>query len=132
MLREEHEPIRQEKAYAQAKRQKAVRKDIGYAILANAQEPGEPSLYLFSLKDAPHHMKQRLLLNAQKDNKYKYEFLHEDGPEALDGLVKPNSEEGEERTNEVMEYLESKCSEDFEFNPPSRVPICFSFTLAHV
>ena len=137
----EHEPVRQEEAYAQAKKkQRAVRqekaqhkkkKEIGYGILANAQEPGEPSLYLFNLTDAPQHMKQRLLYNA-RDNKYKYEFLHEDGPDTLDGLVNPNSEEGEERTNEVMEYLKSKCSEEFEFNPPSRVLICFSFTLAHV
>ena len=84
---------------------------------------------------------QKAIGDAEKENtnkynalhcKYKYEFLHKDGPEALDGLVNPNSEEGEERTNEVMEYLESKCSEEFAFNPPSRVPICFSFTLAHV
>jgi|EP00966_Prymnesium_polylepis_P221223 hypothetical protein len=81
MISEELEPVRQEEAYAQAKKkQKAVhqgkaqdkkKKGMGYGILANAQEPGEPS---FSLSDAPQHMKQRLRRNAQnnKYSKYKY------------------------------------------------------------
>ena len=68
MIREEHEPVRQEEAYTQAKKRKAVRKNIGYGILADAQEPGEPSLYLFSLVDAPHHMKQRFVMHKETIN----------------------------------------------------------------
>lgn len=122
---------RQEGAHSRAKKQKANYLSLGYAICANAQEPGEPSIYMFQLNDAPGHMKRRLQMQARDNNKRKYEFLHYDGPDALDGLVNPDSEQKDARAGEILEYLESKCCSDNRMEPPFNGSINFTFTLAH-
>jgi hypothetical protein len=122
---------RQEKAHSRAKKkQKVSSLSLGYAICANAQEPGEPSIYMFQLDDAPGHMKRRLQMQARDNNKRTYEFLHDDGPDALDGLVNRDSEYGDESAAEILAYLESKCCSDNIMELPFNGSINFTFTLA--
>ena len=125
----EHEPVRQEGAYSRAKKIKKRNTPLGKALIFNAQEPGEPTVYEVDLTDAPSHMKRRINMNAGKTV---HNHLYDDGPEALDGLVDPDAEEAEERSEEIMAYFESKCIPQFEFKPPCCEPIQYVFTLAHV
>ena len=98
-----HEPIRQEDAHAQAKKKQKVTVFTAHVIVADAREPGEPQLFYFSLQDAPRHMQKQL----KQNNNTTYEFLSNDGAESLMGLVNVNSQEAEERAEEVWDYIDS-------------------------
>ena len=122
-----HEPIRQEDAHAQAKKkQKSV--FTAHVIVADAREPGEPQLFYFSLEDAPKHMQNQL----KRNNSDIYEFLSNDGVESLMGLVNEESEEAEERAEEVWNYIDNKCNNENKFQPGIHRSIEYSFTLACV
>ena len=123
-----HEPIRQEAAHAQAKKKQKVTSLTGHVIVADAREAGEPQLFYFSLQDAPRHMQRQLTRN----NKTTYEFLSNDGTESLMGLVNENSEEAEERAEEVWNYIDNKCNNENKFRPGIHRSIEYSFTLASV
>ena len=119
-----HEPIRQEAAHAQAKKkQKSV--FTAHVIVADAREPGEPQLFYFSLEDAPKHMQNQL----KRNNSDIYEFLSN---ESLMGLVNEESEEAEERAEEVWDYIDNKCNNENKFQPGIHRSIQYSFTLASV
>ena len=119
-----NEPIRQEAAHAQAKKkQKSV--FTAHVIVADAREPGEPQLFYFSLEDAPKHMQNQL----KRNNSDIYEFLSN---ESLMGLVNEESEEAEERAEEVWDYIDNKCNNENKFKPGIHRSIQYSFTLASV
>ena len=96
-----HEPIRQEDAHAQAKKKQKKSVFTAHVIVADAREPGEPQLFYFSLEDAPKHMKIQL----KRNNSDIYEFLSNDSVESLMGLVNEESEEAEERAEEVWNNI---------------------------
>ena len=123
-----NEPIRQEAAHAQAKKkQKSV--FTAHVIVADAREPGEPQLFYFSLEDAPKHMQNQL----KRNNSDIYEFLsNDDGVVSLMGLVNEESEEAEERAEEVWNYIDNKCNNENKFKPGIHRSIQYSFTLASV
>ena len=122
-----HEPIRQEAAHAQAKKKQKVTSFTAHVIVADAREPGEPQLFYFSLQDAPRHMQRQLKKNEPKDT---YEFLINDNPDSLMGLVNENSEEAEERAGEIWNYLDGKCVAENKYKPRIHRSIEFNFTLA--
>ena len=121
-----HEPIRQEAAHAQAKKKQKVTSFTAHVLVADAREAGEPQKFYFSLQDAPRHMQGQLTRN----NKTTYEFLTNDGAESLMGLVNEDSEEAEERTEEVWDYIDTKCVTENKFQPGIHQSISYSFTLA--
>ena len=121
-----HEPIRQEAAHAQAKKKQKVTLVTGNVLVADAREAGEPQLYYFSLDDAPRHMRRQIKLNE----KTTYEFLIQDGADSLMGLVDEDSEDAEERTEEVWNYIDTKCVTENKFQPGIHQSISYSFTLA--
>ena len=123
-----HEPIRQEDAHAQAKKKQKRSVFTAHVIVADAREPGEPQLFYFSLEDAPKHMQNQL----KKNNRDIYEFLSNDGVESLMGLVNEESEEAEERAEEVWNYIDNKCNNENKFQPGIHRSIEYSFTLACV
>ena len=123
-----HEPIRQEDAHAQAKKKQKKSVFTAHVIVADAREPGEPQLFYFSLEDAPKHMQNKL----KQNNRDIYEFLSNDGVESLMGLVNEESEEAEERAEEVWNYIDNKCNNENKFQPGIHRSIQYSFTLACV
>lgn len=128
-----NEPIRQEYAHAQAKKKQKSEKIslhfTAHVIVADAREPGEPQLFYFSLEDAPKHMQNQL----KRNNSDIYEFLsNDDGVESLMGLVNEESEEAEERAEEVWNYIDNKCNNENKFQPGIHRSIEYSFTLACV
>ena len=123
-----HEPIRQEDAHAQAKKKQKKSVFTAHVIVADAREPGEPQLFYFSLEDAPKHMKIQL----KRNNSDIYEFLSNDSVESLMGLVNEESEEAEERAEEVWNYIDNKCNNENKFQPGIHRSIEYSFTLACV
>ena len=123
-----HEPIRQEDAHAQAKKKQKKSVFTAHVIVADAREPGEPQLFYFSLEDAPKHMQIQL----KRNNSDIYEFLSNDGVESLMGLVNEESEEAEERAEEVWNYIDNKCNNENKFQPGIHRSIEYSFTLACV
>ena len=123
-----HEPVRQEAAHAQAKKKQKVTVFTAHVIVADAREPGEPQLFYFSLEDAPKHMQNQL----KRNNSDIYEFLSNDGVESLMGLVNEESEEAEERAEEVWNYIDNKCNNENKFQPGIHRSIEYSFTLACV
>ena len=124
---QQDEPIRQEAAHAKAKKQKMT-VFTAHVIVADAREPGEPQLFYFSLEDAPNHMQNQL----KRNNSDIYEFLSNDGVESLMGLVNEESEEAEERAEEVWNYIDNKCNNENKFQPGIHRSIEYSFTLACV
>lgn len=120
-----HEPIRQEDAHAQAKKKQKRSVFTAHVIVADAREPGEPQLFYFSLEDAPKHMQNQL----KRNNSDIYEFLSN---ESLMGLVNEESEEAEERAEEVWDYIDNKCNNENKFKPGIHRSIQYSFTLASV
>lgn len=127
----EHEPVRQEGAYSRAKKMKKRNTPLGKALIFNAQEPGEPTVYEVDLTDAPSHMQRRIRMNFRNAGKTVYNHLYAE-PDGLNGLVDSDAEEVDERAEEIMAYFESKCIPQFEFKPPCCEPIQYVFTLAHV
>ena len=123
-----HEPIRQEAAHAQAKKKQKVAVFTAHVIVADAREPGEPQLFYFCLEDAPRHMQKQL----KQNNNTTYEFLSNDGAENLMGLVNENSDEAEERAEEVWDYIDNKCNNENKFQPGIHRSIEYCFTLACV
>ena len=120
-----HKPIRQEDAHAQAKKKQKRSVFTAHVIVADAREPGEPQLFYFSLEDAPKHMQNQL----KRNNSDIYEFLSN---ESLMGLVNEESEEAEERAEEVWDYIDNKCNNENKFKPGIHRSIQYSFTLASV
>ena len=123
-----HEPIRQEAAHAQAKKKQKKSVFTAHVIVADAREPGEPQLFYFSLEDAPKHMQNQL----KRNNSDIYEFLSNDGVESLMGIVNEESEEAEERAEEVWNYIDNKCNNENKFQPGIHRSIEYCFTLACV
>ena len=66
----------------------------------------------------------------KRNEKSTYEFLINDGPDSLMGLVNEDSEEAEERTEEVWNYIDTKCVTENKFQPGIHQSISYSFTLA--
>ena len=108
-----------------SKKQKVVN-CLGDVLVADAREAGEPRLYYFSLNDAPGHMKKQM----KKSPYCVFEFLTEDCAESLMGLVNEDSEEADDRAEEIWEYLNTKCVHENKFNPSTDKSIDYSLTLA--
>ena len=99
---------------------------LGNVLVADAREASEPQLFYFSLRDAPKHMKKQMTKNTSLT----YEFLCNDGPHALMGLVDTESDEADTRADEIWDYLDEKCVMENKFQPGTHRSIQYSFTFA--
>jgi len=130
---EQHEPVRQEDAYAQAKNKNKKRKTndelpVGKALIVDAR-PAVKTVFKVDLTDAPSHMKDRM----RDTGKTVYHLILADpgedddpGEYDLDGLVDGNVE-ADVRSAEITAYFMSKCIPRFEFTGCE--PIQSVFTL---
>jgi hypothetical protein len=86
-------------------------------MVVDAQEPSEPQTYIIDTDDteteAPRHMLRMISRSSVKC----FEHIMNDGPEAMSGLVNEDSEEADQRVEEVWEYLNSNCTPENKFRP---------------
>jgi hypothetical protein len=84
-------------------------------MVVDAQEPSEPQTYIIDTDEteAPRHMLRMISRSSGKC----FEHIMNDGPETMSGLVSTDSDEAEERAEEVWEYLNSNCTPENKFRP---------------
>ena len=96
------------------------------AIVFDAREPSEPMIYHFKVtNEMPRHMQHQLVLRSM--------FLQvnfEVGAESMEGLVDPDAEDADERTQEVYEYMEPLLVKKNELSVPFAEPMHFYISLA--
>ena len=98
-------------------------------MLVNATEPGEPDLFYFvASRDtgAPQHMLRNMARGCN------YEFLHEgSSADEMSGLVNPESDAAEERTDQILDYLQKMSRPENKFQPGVPVNADVYISLAH-
>ena len=83
-------------------------------------------MYYFNARDAPRHMKRAIEVSETK----RFDFVIEDGAAGAQGLVDEDHDLADERAEEVMEYLSSKCKTENEVNPGTTIKVDVSITMA--
>lgn len=98
-------------------------------LIVDASEASEVGIYLVNGRDAPAHMKRQL----DRSGKRTFTDIHDDGPESLDGLVDEESEQADERAEDVWEWLHQSTKWENKFNPTDdRVVITHTISIAAV
>ena len=98
-------------------------------LIVDASEASEVSIYLVNGQSAPAHMKRQL----DRSGKRTFINIHNDGPESLDGLVDEDSEQADERAEEVWEWIHENMVTENDFNPTDdRVVITHTISIAAV
>lgn len=87
-------------------------------MYVDATECSEVATYLFDATDAPRHMRRRM---EQSETK-KFENIDED---SLDGLVDEDHDDAEQRTEEILEYLEEQARPENLFRPGPGLRIAY-------
>jgi hypothetical protein len=96
-------------------------------LIVDATEGSEVGIYLVDGNDAPNHLKRHIKRTGQTA----FDDLIEDGAEGLQGLVDEDSEQADERADEVWEWLRSKTTRENRFTPTGgRVPITHTISIA--
>ena len=95
-------------------------------LVVDAREAGEPISYVFKATESmPRHMQHQL------SRKNKYEFVYfDDGAEGTDGLVNPESENADQRAEEVSEYIDAFLLDTNKLPIPFTDTIDFYISLA--
>ena len=84
-----------------------------FIMILDSREPQESQLFVVPLDDAPRHMKRMIARSADKC----FEYVMDDGPESMAGLVDEEHESAEERVEEIFEYFSKYCIESNKYKP---------------
>ena len=96
-------------------------------LIVDASETGEPRLYYVDGRNAPSHLKRRLQNNPDLTE---FEFVIEDGSDGMMGLVDPESDQADEQSEEVMEWLRDVCNSSNKFKPGGRLLVTHYISIA--
>lgn len=90
--------------------------DVPHLMIVDARDPGEPTTYVVKMikEKVPKCLRRALKKNPRHEHVY-----FEDGSEGMGGLVDESKDNAEEQFEEISEYLEKACSDEFKLELPS-------------